>query len=273
MQIDPFFQVPLHSHPTSRGAVELPVLLKEGDCVNALFLCQLDRVRQQLEGTGLEPALTLGQQTLVSLVMFDFVQTSIGPYRTLVLSVPVWRESGFRPRSPWRELFVAADHRHMGFYTLCAPSNTLASTTSGRELWGLPKTLSRIDFMLDGARMGCRVSNGVQPVAEFSGRGARIAPAPCLDFNLFSIHQNRLLRTLIHTRGQFHCHNPLGFRLTVGDVQHPLAQTLNALGLHGRRPVLLLGSTNFQGRMQEGVMVEQRENSGRIRASAAAAGW
>ena len=50
MQIDPFFQVPQRSVNTSMGAVEVPVLYKEGDYSIALFCTLRERVEALLAG-------------------------------------------------------------------------------------------------------------------------------------------------------------------------------------------------------------------------------
>ncbi|HVL02260.1 MAG TPA: acetoacetate decarboxylase family protein [Dongiaceae bacterium] len=259
MQIDPFFQVPQHTHPTSAGEVQLPLLFKEADAVLAMFLCDLDRVKQQLEGTGLEPALVIGRQAIVILAIYDFLQSTIGPYRSVPLTIPVWRDKGFRPISPWRELFQRADKRHMGYYMVSAATNTALSYTTGRELWGFPKHMARIDYQQQRSRLGCRVYVGDEPLLEFGGIGFPISWNMQLDSNMFSIRQDQLLRTLVNTRGRFRAYFPMGYRLHVGDREHPFTQTARVLGLHGKRPLAVVTSSDYQGRMDEGAVVEKRQ--------------
>ncbi len=69
MQIDPFFQVPQRSVNTSMGAVEVPVLYKEGDYSIALFCTLRERVEALLAGTSFVPAMTFGRYAIVGLVM------------------------------------------------------------------------------------------------------------------------------------------------------------------------------------------------------------
>ena len=267
MQIEPFFQVPQHTHATSAGEVKLPLLFKEADAVLALFLCDLDLVRQQLEGTGLEPALVLGRQAIVGLAIYDFMHCNIGAYRTVPLAIPVWRDQGFRPVSAWRELFLRADKRHMGFYMISAATSTNSSCTAGRELWGFPKHLVQIDYSLQGTRLACRVSNGDSSILEFSGSGFPLSWLAQLDMTLFSIKQDLLLRTLLNTRGRFRVHFPLGYQLRLGSADHPVSRPMRALGLHGKRPLVLITCTDYQGRMQEGVAVEQLHRPPALRPS------
>ena len=256
MQIDPFFQVPLHTHSTSAGEVQLPLLFKEADAAITLFRCDRNRVEKQLEGTGLQPALVLGRHALVSICLYNMVHTNIGSYCIALLAVPVHRQRGFRPISPWRELFEPADKRHMGFYMLSAMTSSPMCAVSGRELWGFPKHLGQVDFNLQGSALHCRAYNGPQTLMELSGTGFPLCRVKHLDFNLFSILQDYLIRTLLVTRGKFHARFPLGYRLRVGPVPHPFCDQLRALDLDGRHPLLLISSSDYQARMQEGVAVE-----------------
>lgn len=256
MQIDPFFQVPQRSYPTSHGNIQLPVLFKEADAIITLFSCQRDRVCDQLAGTGLTPALVFGNQALVSITLYNFEISSIGPYRTAMLAIPVVRSRSRSGRSPWRELFLPADKRHMGFYLLGSCANTPVATASAKEIWGYNKQLTQIDFSLRESRLHCRVSDGVSTLLQLRGTGLRLASIKTLEFNMFSFRHNALLRTLLNTRGRFDAQLPLRYRLEVGDREHPLTQSLNALNLHGKSPLMVLASTDYQGRMNEGVIVE-----------------
>ena len=261
MQIDPFFQVPLHSHGTSAGNIELPILLKEADATIALFVCERERVENQLEGTGMQPALVFGRHALVAICLYNFENSNIGPHRIALLAVPVWRRQGFRPISPWRELFAHADKRHMGFHMLSTMTDSKLCETSGRELWGFPHQMSHIDFHLNHSRLQCRVSNGAQTIMELSGTGFPMARIKSLDFNMFSVRQQELLRTLLVTRGHFNVQFPLGYRLRAGSTTYSLTRQLQELKLDGKHPLVLISSTDFQGRMQEGVAVEQLQAS------------
>lgn len=258
MQIDPFFQVPQHPIQTSMGTVNLPVLFKEGDYCIALFTAPRKRVEALLEGTSFAPAMTLGPFATVGLVMAKHSICSEEPYSVASFAIPVSRLQGFQPVSPWRELFFRPDQRHMGFYMLNSQVNNLRMSVAGAEVWGHPKCTSNIELNLDKSRMDCRVdcmTKGTH-LMRFSGKGFRFWSIPAMGFNLFSIRGNQVIRAILEVRSSFTVHLPIGFKLTLGDQDHPVINPLRELGLNGRRPLVVLSSNRFQGRLHEGVVIE-----------------
>lgn len=273
MQIDPFFQVPQHPVHTSVGMVNLPVMFKEGDYSLALFGTRRERVEALLEDTSFVPAMTLGPFALVALVMANFNICSEAPYSIAASAVPVSRRDGFQPISPWRELFNRPDQRHMGFYQLNCPINNLRMMSVGAEVWGHPKTPADIHFELNRDSMNCSVHcmHENRPLMQFAGRGRRFWRIAPMGFNIFSIRNQQVIRSILDTRSPYNVHLPFGYRLTLGDCDHPAINPLRQLGLDGKRPLVLLSSDQFQGRFNEGTVIEEMGEQRRVAAPIRAA--
>lgn len=261
MQIDPFFQVPQHTVSTSIGNVLVPVLLKEGDYNIALFTVDRDRTQDLLENTGMAPAWVLGNKTIAVLVMADFTVCSVRPYRMISLSLPVTRQQGFQPIAPWKEVFSRADQRHMGFYLASSTVDNVQMTKVGAEIWGHPKSHANIEYDLKGSHIECNASCSYsgEDLLRFSGSGMRFFRIPSLSYNMFSLVGNQLQRALLNTRGMYNVHLPMGFRLQVGNGNQLMTQQLRQLNLNGKRPLIVLSTSQFQGRYNEGATVEQVE--------------
>ncbi|MEE2731183.1 MAG: acetoacetate decarboxylase family protein [Pseudomonadota bacterium] len=263
MQIDPFFQVPRRTLDTSSGPLEVPVLYKEGDYSIALFCAHRQRVEALLNASAtqssLTPAMTFGPYAIVSLVMANFTHCSDADYSVAGLAVPVSRRRGFQPVSPWRELFRRADQRHMGFYLVNCPADSLRMINVGREIWGHPKTPARIDLQLDQNSLRCRVDclQYNQPLFEFSGWGPRFWQIRPLGMNLFSILNQQMIRSILDVRSPFNLHLPFGFRLQLAPGDHPTTRPMRKLGLDGKRPLMVISTNQFQGRFNEGVVIEE----------------
>ncbi|MBA53609.1 MAG: hypothetical protein CMK89_04075 [Pseudomonadales bacterium] len=259
MQIDPFFQVPQRTMETSSGPVEVPVLYKEGDYSVALFCTRLHRAQALLRNTSLRPAMTFGDYAIVSLVMARFTHCSESGYSIAALAVPVSRCQGFQPVSPWRELFSRPDQRHMGFYLVNCPTDSLRMMHVGRELWGHPKTPAHIDLQLEKSGLLCKVEcmETQQPLFEFSGWGPKVWKMRPLGFNMFSILNNQMMRSILETSSPFDVHLPLSFRLKLGAGDHPTTRPMRKLGLDGKRPLAVISTNLFQGRFNEGVVIEE----------------
>lgn len=261
MQIDPFFQVPQRSVNTSMGAVEVPVLYKEGDYSIALFCTLRERVEALLAGTSFVPAMTFGRYAIVGLVMANFTLCSATPYSIASLAVPVSRLRGFRPISPWRELFSKADQRHMGFYLMNCHTSSPRMVAVGREVWGHIKFPSRVEMSLHKATLNCRVEcmEGNIPLLQFGGYGPRIGQIRPMGFNMFSILNDQVMRSILDTRAPYDVRFPFGFKLQLG-AEHPTTLPLRKLGLNGKRPLAVISTDRFQGRFNEGVVIETLEH-------------
>lgn len=262
MQIDPFFQVPQHPVHTSAGVVNLPVLYKEGDYCVALFTAPRAKVEALLQGTHLTPAMTFGPYATVAMVMSNFNICSEAPYSVVAFAIPASRERGFQPVSPWRELFARPDQRHMGFYMLNCPVNSLRMMAVGREVWGHPKSPASIQLELNDSRLDCAVDcmeRGTR-LLRFSGSGMRFWRIGPLGFNLFTVRNHQLVRSIIDTRSPFNVHVPFNFKLQLGAEDHPITNPLRQLGLDGKRPLALISSNEFQGRFNEGTVIEDLDS-------------
>lgn len=259
VQIDPFFQIPQHTIATSVGDVQVPVLYKEGDYSIVLFVVKRSKLPELLDGTNMTPAWVMGDRAIVAMVMADFTLCSIKPYRMLSLAIPVVRQQGFQPISPWKEVFSKPDHRHMGFYLTSCPVDSTHMCRVGSEIWGHPKSPANIDFTLKGNKLDCTVqcAHSGHDVMRFAGKGTRFFRIPSLSFTMFSLVKNQLMRSLLNTRGMFNVHLPMGFKLEVSDSDHPLAQQMHYLGLNNRTPLVVLSTEHYQGRFHEGATVEQ----------------
>lgn len=263
MQIDPYFQIPQRPVATTRGPVQLPMFFKEGDYVLALFLARRDRVQHLLADSSFTPAMVLGRYAVVSLVMANFNVCSDRPHAIASLAVPVCRKHGFQPVSPWRELFNRADQRHMGFYLLHCLTDDDHSMVVSREIWGHQKSMADIDLQLNGGRLNCQVREygAGQPLLAFGGVGPRLGRLRPLSFTMFSWRKHQLLRSILDSRFPLDCRFALGFRLYLGDQDHPAINDFRTLGLNGKRPLVLLSSDCYQGRYDEGTVIEELQEA------------
>lgn len=263
MQIDPFFQVPQHAVMTSLGEAQLPLLFKEGDYSIFLFVVSKRKVESLLQGTGLRPAVTFGNRTFVALVMGHYSITSYKPFRFASLAISVERQFGFRPTSPWKEIFSRPDHRHMGFYFLNSLLDNQDMVTMGKEIWGFPHSFGGIQLAIEESRVRSLVecAHTRKTLFGLDSAGLRFWRMSALEFTMFSVRGNHILRTLFNTRCNLDLSLPLRFRLRLGDGQHPMVENLRLLGLDNRRPLLCLNTHQFQGRIHEGSVVENLDDA------------
>ncbi|WP_052367545.1 acetoacetate decarboxylase family protein [Algiphilus aromaticivorans] len=252
---DPFFDVRSSAVTTSQGSVELPILYRDSTCVQAFFLCDLDRVRAALLDRPFDPGLVIGRRALVSVAFFEYRDTSIGVYNEAGIAVPVV-PYGTRPRG-WRELLWDVDNprRELGFHILHLPVTTAIANAGGREIWGYPKFITSIPFALEGARLRAEVRDPDcdSSIVSLSGRMGPALRVPTMSLLLYSRKNGRWLRTSVNARGTTRASMSGSVRLQTGSSEHAMAKTLRKLDLTEARPVMVSRCTDFQSRLNEGL--------------------
>jgi acetoacetate decarboxylase len=217
---------------TSVGPVELPILYRDGSLLAVGYRVDPAFVRSVLGDLSLEPLVTLGR-ALAVLSMFEYRDTSIGPYNEIGISVLV-RRAGTAP-SPWRLLRDPRKEEDAGMYVVNLPVTSPVAWAAGVELWGYPKYVTGIDT--DFRPDGVRVTLEKEFVLTHSRRpGIEIDGAPMITY---TIRKNRLIRTITEVghRMRFGGARTVELKI-IGDG--PTAATLRALGLHAARPAFAL---------------------------------
>ncbi|CBL44397.1 conserved hypothetical protein [gamma proteobacterium HdN1] len=256
----PFFQVPRTGVSTSEGDVDLPILYYDATAVYAFFLVNTANVDRLLAGTGLVSALRVGQRSLVAVACYEYRNTTVGVYNEVGIAAATARHGESLTLGGWPDMLRTISRpevRQHGMYVLDLPVTTPKANAAGREIWGLPKFVTPIPFRLDGRDFTCQVDdpNGGSPIMCLDGQMGLSVPAMPFSLTLFSRHQGHMLRTIVNARGKSWLAAPGSVRLQVGDSSHPMAQRLRELGLDNAKPVALLGTTQFQSRLNGGCAV------------------
>lgn len=260
---DPFFNVPRTQAATSEGTVQLPILYHSTRNISAFFMVDEAALRASLKAAGaeqLQPACVWRGKALVAVASYEYLDTSIGPYNEIGIAVPV-TPPGVKPRlGHWLQTLSDVDSptRELGYFVLHLPVNTPAACAAGKDIWGFPKFVTPIDYgrydasvdivLFDPAAPRARA----QAIMTLSGRVGRSIPGPSLSPLLYSLKQGKWLKTAVNVRGGGRIHAGSGLRLRVGTSQHPMAQTLRALGLADAQPWFVMDTDTFQSRLNDG---------------------
>lgn len=258
----PFFKVPLTQVATTEGAVDLPIMYYDTSMLNAYFLVDKKRVATLLKDTGLTPALTVANKALVALACFEYRDTSVGVYNEVGLAVAVIPKDEKNVRlGGWADILSTTqqpEERRVAFHILDLPVTTAAANAAGREIWGFPKFVTPITFSLKKKQFSCQVllpESGNSEIMRLSGRfGMSIGVAP-LSLTLLSLQNKQILRSTVNVRGTSNLALAGSLRLSVSNVNHPMAQHLQALGLDGAKPVAVNWTHDFQSRLNGGVVI------------------
>lgn len=213
---------------TSRGSCELPIFYQDASLLTAIWRVDAARARP-LVPVDFEPWLVMGK-ALAMLCLFEYRQTSIGPYGEIGIGVLV-RKKGTKP-SLLRVLGDLRKEEDQGLYVINLPVTTEEACAAGREIWGYPKYVRHIEtrFTRDEVR--------VELAGEFSltmgkGRTLRTRGLPFVTYSVSS--EQRLLRTVVDIDHdvQWGAAGAIDLKI-IGEG--PTSHTLRALGLEGKKP-------------------------------------
>lgn len=249
---DPFFQFPLTSKTTAMGEVQLPMFFLDASNLIAAFRADAKGVDKLLEGTGLSSALSLTGKPLVFISLYEYRDSTVGPYNEVGIALPVIPEGAKRPKSEFRDLLRATDESVIGWHIVNLPVNTKEADAAGKEIWGYPKFVAEIPFRLNSRDFLCEVNepNG-GTVMRLGGKLNFGVKSVALSGVTYSHLNNKLLRSSVNARGDYKAYLAHQLKLTVGDSQHEMAKNLRALGLDNSRPVMALACQNFQSRLSD----------------------
>jgi hypothetical protein len=184
--------------------------------LGGFFLAHASKL-QALLPSGLHPLDVRPAHGVLAVTAFDFVQSEVGAYGELVLSVlvpPFAHRGNPLPHAAWFPVALA--------------TTTPASRAHASERWLLPdhEKCLEIEFLREGSRRSVVVRDSSEPVLTLDVERRRPAPATRL-YQAFSAKQDRLHRVNLHISGELDEHqdetgrlelHPHAFTTRIGDI-------------------------------------------------------
>jgi len=205
----------------SAGELSLPIEYHDGSMLTVVTFVPRAAVRELLPTPRLAPVAVRGKAAML-ITVFEYRQTSIGPYNELSVAFLVRPEEG-----P-----IAAT----GAWVHRLPVTTEIAHAAGKELWGYPKWVTPITW----EHAAGTIRAGLPGELAITVR-ARRWPAPFLPMPLgtYTIHEGRLVFTPLRVGGHLRAARGRNVRIEVtGDGE--VAKTLRAVGADRTAPAFAL---------------------------------
>ena len=221
------------------GRCSLPIRYFDARCLIAAFSIERSRALQALSPVGLRPAGD-GEEATALLGCFEYRDSDLGPYNEVGLSLPA----------------VAPGDAEPALYVLHLPVTTAETDRIGRMLWGYPKFVAGIDIGGDPRTFSTTLRDPENSlIATLDGACSALSPSPPADLPTYSRLNGQLLKTRIEALTPFQVGEGSGLCLRVGPSNHPMANTLKALGLDGARAAQVRYADPFQAMLFPGFPV------------------
>jgi hypothetical protein len=209
----------------------LPIRYFDVQCLVATFLTDLERAAGLLNSTGLQAVSQEDGKAVVLLYCIEYRITDIGPYNEVGLTV----------------LAAAPGDPIPANYVVNLPVTTAVASRAGREIWGYNKFVAAIDVKSDGKNFSTILRDtDAEMIGSLEGRRGASVPTPPTDILTFTLHQGRLIKTVIRVLTPSSSSSGEDFVFKIGTSSHPMTSNLRTVALDGARPVLVHYTDPFQ---------------------------
>jgi hypothetical protein len=209
----------------------LPIRYFDVQCLVATFLTDLDRAAELLRDTGLQAVSQEDGKAVVLLYCIEYRNTDIGSYNEVGLTV----------------LATAPGDPIPANYVVNLPVTTAVASRIGQEIWGYNKFVAAIDVKSNGKSFSTILRDAdAEMIGSLEGRRGASVPTPPTDILTFTLHQGRLIKTVIRVLTPSRSSSGENFVFKIGTSSHPMTSNLRTVALDGARPVLVHYADPFQ---------------------------
>jgi len=247
--MDNFFNIKRETINTDQGDVELPIFYFDFSSVILSYTVDIPDAESLLKNTGLKPAKFFGNKALVMVVFFEYRDTSVGVYNEVALATMSYPEGSKKPSFPLFDFIKKGENWDTGAYVHHLPVTTEIANAAGRKVWSLPKFVAEIPFSLTKSAFSGAVKepDSNEDIFTVEGKIGKMGVGSLfngIDNVFYSIHENKLLKTVVTTKGKSWYGVMSNIHLKTGDSNHIMANNIRQLKLDTKKPVFTIISRN-----------------------------
>ena len=232
-----------------------PIEFRDVDYIAALYCGNRKAVENKLLGTGLKAGLFLNGKPIIALGLIEYKDSDLGAYNEVILAIPVVPIEEPSGILNWLQLYTPLDKRKLGQYILHIPVTSKQSMVAGRDIWGYPKIVTEIKHRFTKNHISTKITdpetNKEQVVCE--GTMGIGIPIPSMDLMTYSFLNSMRLCTHVDVDAPMKWHPFANLKITIQDVDNPIAKDLIELNVVNKNPVALIRSAKFKAKFNEGL--------------------
>lgn len=233
----------------------MPIMYYDSSQVMAFFWVDLEKAKPLVQADL--DVVSFGGKALAGISFYEYRETSIGSYNEVGVAIAVLPKGAKVPRFPLLSLMKDLDKTEIGLYIIDLPVTTPAACAAGKEIWGLPKFVTGIDFDLNKRDFSGTVYSpeGKEPIVKLEGSFGLGIPCSVIDLALYSNYNDEMLRALVNIRSKGKLSLAGSIKATLGNKSHPMAQRLASLGIDNAKPAFLISTDRLQLRLNSGAII------------------
>lgn len=174
----------------SGAEVRLPLHFYESSMRMFTGAGNFEPIDAAVRSIGLYPIRKGKNRALVNLLLVDHVDTSIGPYREAILTVPVTSEpknwalpSSLQGLISFLSVYIGGPSDHYGIFIWKVLVDTQIALDAGIEIWGISKWMANFDLDAEAPSL----NDGGELVAQFDdSRRMTAFPLNEIDYYAYS---------------------------------------------------------------------------------------
>ena len=211
----------------------------------------MESAHQAVLDSNLHPLVLTKRCSIAVVTLFDYLHTTIGPYREVSIGVLTSPKANVTGRVILDLLTGVAN---VGAWIVALPVNSDVACRGGVELFGYPKSVECIDVHIMNNTCSYEILSEGQRSVAFEAKLRAGPKFPIRRLLTYSSLNGQLIATTIPVKWTPTVTTGKGTRLLVINSSHRLGTIINNLKLP-KEPILLLHSNDFQATLRAGSSV------------------
>ncbi len=257
MKNNDFFNVPRTYYTTSYTRTQVPMFFFKLDTRMLNYFLDYNACREKLRGTGLVPVRFFNGKALVSLIFYDYIDVTIGPYQEVTIVIVAYPESQKKPILPMTKVLFCkkgSSWGTMGGYVLEMPVTTPAARAAGREIWGYPKFLANIPYSLYGRKFEFQVvdRSTEEFIVSVTGETGPGISQKGFDLVSYTNYESDIWKIIVDVDARVKICTCSMIEVKTGSGNHRMARNIRDLGFERTKPFIIICADGCRTRLNAG---------------------
>lgn len=246
-------QTPSQIIQTSAGPIPVPCYFRKANYMAALYETSGAILDELLYNTDCKPALKLGTKYYMALGFIEYIDSDLGAYNEVILSVPCIPKGEKQSIWLWLNLLSSLKNRKVLQYVPQIYVTSALSMAAGREIWGFPKELCQIKASTNISDYYFEISDATNNmICSLKGNMGIGLTIKTPDMLTLTFKNGKAWATPVHVDNTCKVYFKPNLHLQLGNSQHQLAKVLERLGLSNARPMLVFSAADFKAVFEAG---------------------